>query len=364
MQENTVVLMNCGDVGPIHEPMDNYSTLVRQTLATADIRVAQCERVYSERGSLHPASGPGWVKPHMASIFTDCGFDVLSVASNHALDGGPDALLDSIELLRSKGIKTVGGGRNLEESRRPAIINRNGVSMAFLAYCSVLQPGYWAGHNKPGISPLRVHTYYEPMEYQAGMPPRIVTIPYEDDLQGMVDDITAMKKAGHIVILNLHWGLHFIPRIIADYQVTVAHAAFAAGADIIMGHHAHVPKAIGVYGGKVCFYSLSNFMISSAKKSPPDTAAFARRYGVTMDPDYPLLPYGTDAKRSMIAKVVIARDGIKKVSFLPALIDQQLRPEILKRSDPRFDEAVSYMEWASDGFEHRFDVEGDEVVVS
>jgi len=49
------------------------------------------------------------------------------------------------------------------------------------------------------------------------------------------------------------------------------------------------------------------------------------------DPDYPHLPYGTDAKPSLIARAILSRDGIKKVSFLPVLIDKQLRPEILRR---------------------------------
>ena len=53
-----VVLLGCGDVGPIHEPMAQYSELVRDTLAEADIRFAQVERVYSERGELQPMAGP------------------------------------------------------------------------------------------------------------------------------------------------------------------------------------------------------------------------------------------------------------------------------------------------------------------
>jgi hypothetical protein len=43
-------------------------------------------------------------------------------------------------------------------------------------------------------------------------------------------------------VLSLHWGVHFVPRLIADYQKTVVQAAFAAGADLILGHHAHVPN--------------------------------------------------------------------------------------------------------------------------
>jgi len=357
--------MACGDVGPIHEPMDAYTVLAKPTLAGADIRFGQVERVYSERGSLQVHSGGGHsrVKPHMASIFTDCGFEVVSLASNHAMDWGEDALLDTVALFRDNGMHVVGAGRNLHEARRPAIVERNGVKIAFLAYCSILQTGYAAGHDKAGVAPLRAHTYYEPFDYQAGVPPRVVTVPYEEDLAGMVEDIAAAKQSAHVVVLSLHWGIHFIPRMIADYQVTVANAAFKAGADLILGHHAHTPKAIGVHQGKACFYSLSNFIMSSTAKSPDKAAAFEERYGVVLDPDYPHLSYGSDAKRSLIAKAVLARDGVKRVSFLPVLIDKQLRPEVLRHGDPRFDDALRFMEWVSEGFDHRFTVEGDEVVV-
>jgi poly-gamma-glutamate synthesis protein (capsule biosynthesis protein) len=85
---------------------------------------------------------------------------------------------------------------------------------------------------------------------------------------------------------------------------------------------------------------------------------------VELDPDYPHLAYGTDAKRSMVAKAVFSKKGVDKVSFLPTLIDKQLRPEILKKGDARFDDMVKYMEWASEYYDHRFSVEGDEVVVT
>jgi poly-gamma-glutamate synthesis protein (capsule biosynthesis protein) len=211
---------------------------------------------------------------------------------------------------------------------------------------------------------MRAHTYYEPFDYQAGVPPKVVTVPFEEDLAAMMDDITQAKKNADTVVLSLHWGIHFMPRLIADYQPAAAKAAFAAGADIILGHHAHTPKAIGVHGGKACFYSLSNFIMSSTAKTPEKAAEFSRRYGVVMDPDYPHLAYGADAKRSLIAKAVLGRDGVRRVSFLPVLIDTKLRPEVLRAGDSRFDDAVRFMEWASEGHDHRFSVQGDEVVVT
>lgn len=362
--ERSVVLMGCGDVGPIHEPVNAYSALARPVLAAADLRFAQVERVYSERGALQPRGGAhSRLAPHMASVLSDCGFDVVSLASNHAMDWGADALLDTVELLRGQGMAVIGAGADLEAARRPAVIERNGVRIAFLAYCSILNEGWAAGPHKAGVAPLRVHTFYEPIDYQPGVPATVITVPHEEDLAAMMGDIAAAKRVAHCVVLSLHWGIHFIPRTIADYQVSVANAAFKAGADLILGHHAHVPKAIGVYGGKVCFFSLSNFIMSSTAKTPQKAAEFEKQYGIVLDPDYLHLAYGADAKRSLIARAVLTPEGTQRVSFLPVLIDRKLRPEVLRAGDPRFADALRYMEWASEGFEHVFRLEGDEVLI-
>ena len=362
---NEITLMAVGDVGPIHEPMEQYTTLAKPVLETADLRFGQCERVYSERGymQVHSGGAHSRVKPGLASIFSDLNLDVVSIASNHAMDWGEEALLDTKALLEEKGILVIGGGRNLEEARKPAIVERNGVKIAFLAYCSVLREGYAAGPHKAGVAPLRANTYYEPREYQAGTPPKIISIPLEEDMAAMVADIEAIKPAVDSVVVSIHWGIHFIPKMVADYQVTAAKAAFNAGADVILGHHAHVPKAIGVFDGKACFFSLSNFVMSAPEASPARKAQFEEHYTVPLDPNYPNLPYGTHSPRSMVAKAVFGKGGVKQVSFLPALIDTRLRPEVLQNGDARFDDALQYMEWASDQYPHSFTVQGNEVVI-
>ena len=363
---NKVRLLACGDVGPIHEPIDRYSELVKPVFQEADLRFAQVERVYSDRGEyqLHSNGAHSRVPPHMISVFSDCGFDVVSLASNHAMDWGAEAMLDTANLLRNRGIKVVGAGKNLAESRAPEIIEKNGVKVAFLAYCSILQNGYAAGPERPGVAPLRVHTYYEAFDYQPGIPPKVITVPYAEDLAALIDDIKSAKATADAVVVSLHWGVHYIPRLIADYQIAVAEAAIGAGADLLLGHHAHTPKAIGVHQGRVCFYSLSNFIMSSTAKSPEKAVAFEKRYGVVLDPDYPHLSYGSDAKRSLIAKAIIGQRGVERVSFLPVLIDKKLRPEVLCNGDVRFQEAVQFMDWVSEEFDHHFKIEGGEVVVT
>lgn len=363
---DALTILACGDVGPLHAPMSKYSELVRPVLAQADLRFAQVERVYSKRGSLqlHSAGEHSRVDPDYASIFTDCNFDVVSMASNHAMDWGPEALMDTIELLRSKGLHVIGAGRNLEEARAPAVIEMKGVRVAFLAYCSILNKGYEAGPHKPGVAPLRVDTYYKTVDYQAGVPPEVITVPLAEDLEAMLEEVKRARESADAVVLSLHWGIHFIPRAIAGYQPQVAEAAFAAGADLILGHHAHTPKAIGMHQGKACFYSLSNFMMSSTAKTPEKAKVFEQRYGVTLDPDYPHLSYGSDAKRSLIAKSVITRAGVQSVAFLPVLIDRELRPEPLRHGDPRFEDAVRFMRWVSEGCGAELIVDGDEVRVA
>ena len=157
------------------------------------------------------------------------------------------------------------------------------------------------------------------------------------------------------MVVSLHWGMHFIPRMIADYQPRVARAAFAAGADLILGHHAHVPKAIGVHGGKVCFYSLSNFIMSA----PASEARAARGVREALWRDarprlsQPALRHRREAQpdREGGARRSAA---CERASFLPVLIDKKLRPEVLRRGDPRFDDAVQLHDWASEGYDARF----------
>jgi hypothetical protein len=371
---NEVSFLATGDVGPVHGPKDGfpierYTELVRPVMQGVDLRFGNCERQYSNRGA--NARGDdgqphGRQPPEMAKIFTDCGFDAVTVANNHMWDFGPEALLDTRALLIEKGIVPTGAGRDLDEAREPAIVEKNGVKVGFLGYCSVIPAGGEAGNGKIGIAPLRVKTQYEGRGPHS--PVRVLTEPDEDDLKMILEDIRKLRKKVDVVMVAFHWGVIWVPRVIADYQVTVAHACIDAGADMIIGHHAHVPKAIEMYKGKAIFYSLSNFCMTkpgrSHKWNEQPWVHGALLNHTDQDPDMPLLPYGKDAKRTLMAKAILTKDGVKEVSFLPMMIDKLYRPEVLKNGDPRFDDMVKYMDWASEGFDHRFSVVGDEVKIT
>ncbi|MBI4192992.1 MAG: CapA family protein [Betaproteobacteria bacterium] len=364
-------LLAAGDCGPVHGakdgfPIERYTELVRPVLAKADLRFVNCMRTYSARGAYSELAPQVRQPPEMAKIFTDCGFDAVTIANNHIYDCGPDALLDTRALLLEKGMRVTGAGRDLTEARQPAVVERNGIRVGYLGYCSVAPQGSEAGPGKPGIAPLRVKACYETRGPHASV--RIRTEPDERDLEMLLEDIAALRRQVDIVIPALHYGVIRLPRIISDYQVTVAHACIDAGADMVVGHSPHIPKAIEVYKGKAIFYSLGVFCMTKPFESPTwEEAPWAHgavRNHTDQDPEYPFMPYGKDAKRSLLAKAVLSKEGVKRVSFLPMMMDKQYRTEVLRNGDPRFSDMLRYMQWVSEGFDHEFTVDGDEVVVT
>ena len=369
--EGEVSLLVGGDCGPVHGPRDGfsiegYTEMVRPALARADMRFVNCMRTYSTRPVANELAPQVGQTPEMAQIFSDCRFDAVTMANNHTYDNGPDAMLDTRANLQGRGIRVTGVGRNLAEAREPAIIERQGIKVGYLGACSVCAQGSEAGTNKAGIAPLRVNTSYDTRGPNA--PVRILTRPVDSDLNRLLDDVRQLRRQVDVVIVALHFGVLRIPRVISDYQVTAAHACIDAGADLIVGHSPHVPKAIEVYKGKAIFYSLGVFCMTRAGAAdtwnePPWVQGAIGNYA-ELDPDYPFMPYGRDCTKSLLAKAVITQAGVQRVSFLPMKIDKRYRPEVLRASDPRFGEIQQYMEWASQGFNHRFTVEGDEVVVA
>ncbi|MBI4189036.1 MAG: CapA family protein [Betaproteobacteria bacterium] len=371
MAEATVTLMAGGDIGPVFEPTEQFADLITPVLREADLRLGQCERTYSDRGwPPQFAYGPGGqhtrLPQRMASVWNAAGIDIVSLASNHAMDWGPEPVLDTIEMFRGMGKHVIGAGRDAEEAREPAIVKCKGVNIALLAYCSVLRDGQAAGPGKAGVAAMRAHTHYAPQEFQPGTPPKIITVPYEEDVEAMQADIRKAKQQADVVIMTIHWGLRHVPKTICTYQPPVAHAAIDAGADLILGHHAHSIKAIEVYKGKVCFYSIGNFMTTGSPKTSAGTFDWNL---IWFQIDEECLPpngmyqFPTHCRKTMVPKIVMSRKGIEKVSFLPAFINHKAQPYAVTRDDPKFDEILKWTEWVSDQHPHKFRVEGNEIAV-
>lgn len=367
-----VVLYAVGDIAPDREDPASIFQHVAGLLSAGDVAFCQLEAVLSERGTPLPQARLACRgRPEVARALKEAGFDVVSFASNHCLDLGYEALLDTIQVLEQEGLFVVGAGTDIERARKPAIVDCRGTRIAFLAYNSILPQGYWADIDRPGCAPMRGLTLYEQVEHdQPGTPCRIHTFPHGDDLRAMMADIADAKSQTDVVVVSMHWGIHFIPAALADYQRDVARAAIDVGADLIVGTHAHILKGIEVYAGKVIFYSLCNFALDLSApqellESPQHREIEKLNPDWKPDPEYPTYFMPPDSRKTIIAKCVIAEKRIKRVSFLPAYINKQSQPEILVSADPRFVQVARYVEEISrdQGLQTAYTIEGDEVVV-
>jgi poly-gamma-glutamate synthesis protein (capsule biosynthesis protein) len=110
---------------------------VQSVLDTADVLVGNLECAITNGGEPQPKIYTFAAPPAAAQALGLAGFDVLSLANNHAMDYGSTGLLDTRNNLGQYGIVTVGAGANAVEAHAPVILERNGLRMAFLAYVDV-----------------------------------------------------------------------------------------------------------------------------------------------------------------------------------------------------------------------------------
>jgi poly-gamma-glutamate capsule biosynthesis protein CapA/YwtB (metallophosphatase superfamily) len=323
---------------------------VTPELQRADIAFCQLEINLTKRGTRLPqARHTDRTSPETAHAIRGAGFNVVSFAGNHCMDWGQEGFFDTIDALKAAGLAVVGVGPDIEEARKPAVIDTKGCRVGFLAYNSILPMNYWAEQNRPGCAPLRAWTHYEQIEHdQPGTPCRIHTWPNQDDVRLLVEDIQKLKHGCDIAIVSMHWGIHFVPAAIADYQRALARTAIDAGADLILGHHAHILKGIEIYKGVPILYSLCNFAVDlpmtrehAERKSFKEIQKLNPSWELDFESTYNF-PY--DSKKSVIVKCVIAEKRIQSTSLLPVYIDRQSRPEILMERDRRFGEVLEYLE--------------------
>lgn len=364
-----IKLLAVGDILPNRAKPETVLELCTDALQNYDIKFGQWETILSERGCT--VSGGARSHPNTAGILKLAGFDVVSFASNHCLDWGPEAMLDTIENIQKVGTQVIGAGKDIIEARKPVVLERKKTKIAFLGYNSILPHDYWADVGKPGCAPVRIKTHYEMLEpSQPGCPARIFTYPHKEDIEAMLEDIRNVKAQVDILVLSLHWGLHFTRAKLATYQQEMGHAALDAGADIIIGTHSHILKGIEVYKGKVIFYSLCNFILDSSMRNwpniSPEKKEIISAYDWVIEPEWAkTYPHPPESRKTFIVKCVISNKRIKKVSFLPAMINIKAQPYILSRKNKGFKEVVDYVEAITQeaGLNGRYKIEGDEVIV-
>jgi len=173
------------------------------------------------------------VSPHYAEPIKKLHLSVVSIANNHIMDYGEEGLTSTIDWLKASKIRYTGAGDNLEEARKPVILNKKGIEFVFLAYNERPPESFFAKKDTPGVAYV--------------------------DIKLITEDIKKYKTRSNIVMVSLHWGIEqtLYPQA---YQIELARRIIDAGADCIIGHHPHWIQGIEVYKKRPIFYSLGNLL--------------------------------------------------------------------------------------------------------
>lgn len=206
----------------------------------ADLFVVNEEFPFSSRGEAAPDKQYTFrLPPERVSIFKEMGIDLVTLANNHALDFGTDALVDTLDTLDQAGILHVGAGRNLDKAKEPVIAELKGMKIGFIGASRVIPETSWnATSTKPGM---------------------LVT--YDPALT--VQEIEKLDEVCDYVVVYVHWGIERAEHP-EEYQRTMGRQYIDAGADLVVGSHPHVLQGIEYYEGKPIVYSLGNFVFGSS----------------------------------------------------------------------------------------------------
>jgi poly-gamma-glutamate capsule biosynthesis protein CapA/YwtB (metallophosphatase superfamily) len=247
-------------------------------LRKGDIAVGNLEAPITQGGSEFTGKKYRYrCGPRTAAALKNAGFSVVTLANNHIMDYGSQALEETRRHLDRAGINYTGAGESLAAARTGAVITVREKKVAFLAYSFTFPADFYAAADRPGTAPGFAGYYRE--------------------------DIARARASVDYVVVSFHWGTEN-SSVTNPYQVTVAHRAIDAGADLVLGHHPHVLQGIEHYKKGVILYSLGNFAFGTA---------------------------GRSAGRSVIARVTMD-DGVKAVELVPLnVLNREVRfqPRVL-----------------------------------
>ena len=315
---------------------DEFFAPAAGVLRAADVLIGHVEVPHSARGSIVSTDVPARPSnPEHLRALKNTGFSAVTLAGNHIADAGPEAIEDTLATLGELGIATAGAGMNLAEARKPAIVEAQGLRVGILSYNCVGPRESWARPSKAGCAYLNVLTHYELDHASPGGPPTVYTFATPESLNAMRDDLVELRPRVDVVVVGLHKGLGHLHAQLAMYEREVAHAAIDGGADIVIGHHAHIMRGIEVYKNKPIYHGLGNFVtvtraLSTSNQETPEAAAWAKRrvelFGFTPDPNMPTYPFHPESRNTIIAECDVGGDGSVSAGFIPCWVDDQARP--------------------------------------
>lgn len=342
-----VDLIFCGDlILDVPRPdywLDGIAARVRGAdVAVGHVEVPHTRHAPELRGDI---AAPGADPDNVAAI-RRAGFHAVTLAGNHIADCGPQGIADTVAALGAAGLAYCGAGANLDEARRPCIVEGRGQRIAVLSFNCVGPEEAWATPSRAGCNYVRVNT----SDGSRITPRATLVAPDEASLREMADAIRAARASAHRVIVSLHKGIVHTPAVLAPYERAIAHAAVDAGADVVIGHHAHILRGIEIHRGKPIFHGLGNGCVVTRALSPdtddPGRAEWARRrqeiFGFTPDPAYFLAPFHPQAVNGMLGCVRLHGDGTHRAGFVPVRVDPPGRPRLCSDAEAR--EVVRYVE--------------------
>jgi hypothetical protein len=271
---------------------------VSPALRSADLRVGNLESVMT--AATRPAGAEGRFlrgDPALVDVLADAGFDALTCANNHCLDYGPEALAESLDHLRARGIRAVGVGETDEAARAPVVMRAQGLSVGMLGYADDfnIYPRWPDG--------LRIATTVEDV---------------------IVRDIRRLREQVDLVVVQLHWGYEWSLYPLPTHRDRARRLA-EAGADVVLCHHAHVPMAVEAWKGSLVAHGLGNFVFGyhSAPIHPWRNRSYLLKVsfnasGVTgaeiipvgVEPDHRIVALKGGARREVLGADSVLRHGL------------------------------------------------------
>lgn len=240
-------------------------------LAKADMVFANLECCLFD-GAERAAEKRGFYVPTRAAALLRAG-GVQAVGMANNVNIGAEAIASSLSALAGADIALVGAGLEPAAAYRATVVERNGLRYGFLQRTAVYWPdGHEAKPGQPGVAVLKAHTAYRPQyEQQAartrpGVPPEVVTWADPASLAEVSKAVAALRAQADIVVASFHWGYR---REVLQYQRQFAHAAIAAGADIVLGHGPHMILPLELHAGRPIIYGGGNFSFLYAHDSKP-----------------------------------------------------------------------------------------------
>jgi poly-gamma-glutamate synthesis protein (capsule biosynthesis protein) len=269
--------------GSLAYPFEQVAHLLTQ----ADITIGNLESALGDIGDPAPKSYTFRAPPAAAESLAIAGFDVVSLANNHGMDYGPEALLQGLELLRQQNVAPIGAGANAAEAHAPHLQEVNGLRLAFLGYVHV---------------PVEGRTNFDVEQWIATQDMPGLAWAYPEQISA---DVSAARQQADLVIVILHSGFEYVEAPSAP-QIAASYAAIDAGASLVIGHHAHILQGVEFYKEGVIVYGLGNFAFEI--DGDPSTA---------------------------VLNVWLDRDGVHQLEIIPALIQFGGQPRLAETWEAR-----------------------------